>query len=375
MVQPNGQPLDNTGNNANGPQNPGAAPNQPGAAPGGGNVPGAIVPSGQAIGPNSFGSPSNPALPAQQLNSAVNNAPLASNIASSNQGTVQRLLISPAEQSEQIAEMERRYQQNKTPLTNDQANDFYNRELAAQEQAKQNAQQNQVAGGAQPAQPGAQPGGAAAQANTGTPGAGALPVPDYARANQDILKKANAPLNPVVKGPLNETGQGYVITSLATGIKAKGLAGFMKTAEDQMRAGKFTDALNSYDNAQQVAPNNPLIPLGRSFAELGASYYGKAETDLRNAVRSDAAVLMPQYDLKGFIGEDRLKFVVKDLKDVANTEKTERPVLLLAYISHNVGDDEGAAKYLNDADTRSGGRDQMVELMRTVWHLAKPEAK
>ena len=77
--------------------------------------------------------------------------------------------------------------------------------------------------------------------------------------------------------------QPLVITSLATGIQAKGLGDLMKSAEGKMREGKFTEAVDTYESARAVAPNNPLVPLGRSFAELGASYYGKADQDLTRA--------------------------------------------------------------------------------------------
>ena len=83
-----------------------------------------------------------------------------------------------------------------------------------------------------------------------------------------------------------------------------------------MRAGKFTQAVATYDTAQEVSPNNPFIPFGRGIAELGASYYGKADLDLSRAINSESALLAGQYDLKGFIGEDRLAFVSNDLAEI-----------------------------------------------------------
>ena len=82
-------------------------------------------------------------------------------------------------------------------------------------------------------------------------------------------------------------------------------------------------------------------------------------------------MLVGQYDLKGFLGEDRLKFIVKDLKEIMSSEKSERPAFLLAYISHNVGDDENAAKYLTEVERRAGGDDAVIRLMRETWGLKK----
>ncbi len=121
-----------------------------------------------------------------------------------------------------------------------------------------------------------------------------------------------------------------------------------------MRAGQFGQAVDTYDTAAEVAPNNPFVPLGRGFAELGASYYGKAEADLTRAILAEPAVLAGQYDLKGFLGQDRLAFVQKDLTDIGATEQTARPFLLLAYIAHNTGADDATVttKYLDTAEAR-----------------------
>lgn len=193
-------------------------------------------------------------------------------------------------------------------------------------------------------------------ANVGTPSSGTpAPKPE---------------LKPILNPPDNSAdNQSYVVTSLATGIQAKGLADLMKSAETQMRQGKFTEAVDSYEAAQAVAPNNPFVYLGRSFAELGASYYGKADADLNRAVASDPAVLSGKYDLNGFLGDDRVKFVKTDLADIAKNEKGARPLVLLAFIAHNTGDDSTAAKYLDDAAARGGGYGSLITLMQAAWGI------
>ena len=98
------------------------------------------------------------------------------------------------------------------------------------------------------------------------------------------------------------------ISSLAQGVNAPGLASLLKDAETQMKAGKFTSALDKYDDAEQVAPNNPLILMGRADALLGQSYYARAEQNLRKAFTQDQALLLGQYDLRSFLRAGPYRF-------------------------------------------------------------------
>ncbi|MGB7160558.1 MAG: hypothetical protein WBD40_21010, partial [Tepidisphaeraceae bacterium] len=164
------------------------------------------------------------------------------------------------------------------------------------------------------------------------------------------------------------------IETLAKGVPGKGLADLLTSAESLMKQGRFTSALEKYDQAEQVAPNNPLIKLGRANAELGASYFARADAHLREAFTADAALLMGQYDLRAFLGEDRLKVVASDLKEIANAEQSQaRPVFLLAYIAYNSGNERMAAGYLDLADKRSGGKDPLIKKMREHWTLPAAE--
>jgi hypothetical protein len=313
----------------------------------------------------------NGTLSAQPLGSSLNAQPLNGDL-TTNQGTQQTLtdLPAPDKQSTQILELEARRQklvaQSKTKMDSVQATKLFNEQQKYKkdvEAAKTGGTNTTGAGlsgtaATQPVPMGAIP-------TVATPSHGAAVPPTV-----PTTPPAAPPLNPVVTAPLHHDAdeQPYVVTSLATGIRAQGLAELMKTAENQMRQGHFNSALDSYDSAEQVAPNNPFIGLGRGFAELGASYYGKAENDIRRSVTSEPALLAGKYDLKGFLGEDRLGFVIKDLSDIYQSEKDSvRPALLLGFIYHNQGDNAAAANYLSAADQRSGGHDPAVKLMREEW--------
>jgi tetratricopeptide (TPR) repeat protein len=137
-----------------------------------------------------------------------------------------------------------------------------------------------------------------------------------------------------------------------------------------MKDGKYQTALDQYEAAQEVAPNNAMIMVGRANAELGAGYYKKAETHLRIAMQSDPVVTMAQFDLRTMLGEQRLTTIVRDLKDTATAQKTDPGlVLLLAYLAYNSGSEAQAATYLNEADRRAAGKDELVTLLRNHWKL------
>jgi tetratricopeptide (TPR) repeat protein len=215
-------------------------------------------------------------------------------------------------------------------------------------------------------------------------------LPDYEQRNRDILAgrepgaaqdpNANTGTTPGVPGVPGGATAGREpplrLESFATGVQAKGLADFLKEAERLMKEGKFYSALDQYDLAEQVAPNNPLVGLGRAVAELGASYYARADQHLREAFTRDPALLMAQYDLKSFLGQERLEFVVNDLRAISNRETNEpRSVFLLAFIDYNTGNPRRAAAYLDLAEKRAGKPDPLFQNLRKYWELpaAGPE--
>jgi len=160
------------------------------------------------------------------------------------------------------------------------------------------------------------------------------------------------------------------VKSMTSGIAGKGLKEMLGKAESLMKEGKFTSAIDQYAAAEQVAPNQPLVWVGRAHAELGASYYNRAEGHLKQAFASDQALLMAQYDLRSFLGEDRLQSVIKDLKEIASTDQqSPTPVFLLAYIAYNTGNELRAAGYLDLAEKRSDGKDPSYKLLRDHWSL------
>jgi tetratricopeptide (TPR) repeat protein len=158
------------------------------------------------------------------------------------------------------------------------------------------------------------------------------------------------------------------VASLAEGIKATGLHDLMLSAEQLMAQGKFQSAINKYNAAEGVAPNNALIPLGRGNAELGAGYYNQASVDIHQAFEADPAMLLGRYALDKWISSKRIDFVTNELRDLAAGDKSqEMPVFLLAYLSYNTGQDAKAMEYLQEAQKRAGNNDPLLANLETRW--------
>ncbi len=281
--------------------------------------------------------PNKQPLPGQFSNPAYNPT------ADTGQGQRNRLLIPPKDQSTQYAELQRRLERSNQdkPLNDAEANRQYQELARAQKQPPDKAGENPLAERPKPATPDS----GAPMAPTGRP---ATPS-DQARPEHP------API---------------IIESLAKGIAAKGLATLLQDAESLMGEGKFAAALDKYDTAQQVAPNNPMILLGRANAEIGAGYYTRAESHIREAILTDPAILVGQYDLRKFIGDKRLQDVVTELKEIARTEQTQpTAVFLLSWIAYNTGSARQAAAYLDLAEKRVGRPDAIYRTLRDVWQL------
>lgn len=383
-------------------------------------------PAGQQSIDRRVGGPGGGAVPDNALEARAG-ADRLSGSAQTGQSLQRRMLVPPAEQSTTYAQLQQRLAQRQggRPLGDEEANrQFRLLRRASQDGAgpggegadgaegEDDGQPRDVAGQAGAAKPRAgaakpqdgaeQPQEGAGRAPTGvrppsrrpaTRAAGANPVPREAQpkaapnqAEQPDETPAPAEAEPRAAVPaprpasppaeVDDAGAPLRVKSLAEGVQAKGLRDLLTSAEELMKAGKFASAIEKYGAAEQVAPNNPLIRLGRAHAELGATYYGRAEQSLRRAIDADPALLMGKYDLQEFVGSDRLGFVVTDLKQIGITEAgSARPMLLLAYIAYSMpGGESAAAHYLDAADGRGKQPDSLIDLMRKSWNLAAAPA-
>jgi len=355
----------------------------------------------------SFDAPQTGALDNQPLTNSASNTNALSGDLRTNQGVRNRVLANLprgaiANTSPQYRELQRRLNQYRTgenQIADVQANQQFQEERRALDAASkdQNNAGAPLAGNqklkppseigkapgqpGQPNQPGAgQPGmgmgtmnaSGPADANAGGP-TGLNPPPANTGANTGAVTSQQplpgvAPATPQ-SGIVNKP-KPLQINSLAKDMKQSAAADMMRQAEADMKDQKFTRALDKFDMIEQVSPSDPLVMLGRATAELGASYYSRADAHLRDAFTKNEELLMGQYDLHTFLGDDRLRYLVTDLKDLSQRNKQDaRPVFLLAYIAYNSGNESQAAAWLDLADKRSGGKDPFFKLLRTRWSL------
>ena len=308
------------------------------------------------------------------LQSRIGSNALQSSIATG-QGIRRNLLVPAERQTPQLARLRQAFERRHgSGATSDvEAARQFNQEMRASRQQRPGQGQGQGGG----AQPGAQPGGPGVQPGQVPLGGGGLPPaprqPGTAPApGADSVQDAEpAPQQPDAQQPAGEVPPPERIGSIAEGVEAQGLRDVLKSAEDLMREQKFAEALQKYDVAQRVAPNNALIVMGRANAELGASYYRRAETSLRDAVSRAPELVIAQFDLRALVGEERLQVLVKDLKDLAAADANAvRPPLLLAYIAYNTGNEAQAGEYLAAAEQRAGGDDPLLRAWRRNWKVA-----
>ncbi|MGC4030802.1 MAG: hypothetical protein QM754_03510 [Tepidisphaeraceae bacterium] len=156
----------------------------------------------------------------------------------------------------------------------------------------------------------------------------------------------------------------------------KGLGDLLTKAEGQMKDGKFATAIDTYAAAEAVAPKSATVKLGRANAELGGAFYRRAETSLRQAYALDKNLLGSQHDLRGFLGDEKLAAVQKDLAEIVQNKQTDTgAAVLLAYVYYNTGNEARAAALLDVADKRAAGRDTLVKAMKATWKTGGTETK
>lgn len=303
--------------------------------------------------PTDQGNPANAARPpAANLNQpleAPDNSGSSSNVNASrgpaaftsgtntNQGLVRRsTLATPGQQMSQYDELQRRMQRYENPqaATIEQSHQFH---MDQERQARTAT--------ATTAHPASQP------ANRGS------------SLSPNVLEQS-------ARAGVQQPTKPMRITSLAAGVRFTGLRDLMTRAEEQMKQNKFQTAMETYDAAQKVAPNNWMIRLGRANAELGGGFYAQASDDIHEAYAYAPALMLGQYDLNAMMSPQRVQYVVRELKDLADKNpKDETPVFLLAYVAYNTGDEAQAARHLTQAEERAQGKDALLKLLRQRWYL------
>jgi len=249
-------------------------------------------------------------------------------------------LVEPGKQSTQYQALQKRLAEYESQMQNANLTDEQRHNLAVKEQQT-------IKEMSQPAQAGA----------FTVPGAGGAGGPG-GPTSQPV-----SPRNTSV-GPVQ-------IDSMAEGMASRSLGEILKNAEDLVHQGKYKEAIDQYNNAAVIVPNNPMIMLGRANAEIGANLYVRAETDIRKAFAADTALMMAKFNLDGLLGQKRLDAIIADLEQVSDkSPSNETPVFLLAYLDYNTGQVTKVASRLELAERLMGGHDPLIESLFQHWNFS-----
>jgi hypothetical protein len=121
-------------------------------------------------------------------------------------------------------------------------------------------------------------------------------------------------------------------------------------AEEQLRTGKYYDAVTSYDIARSADPENPLIWIGRGHALIGAGDYLSAVTSLEEGISRFPGITRFKLDLRKFLSNrDILDVRRADLERRLEEKDDYRLRFLLGYMEYYSGLEKFGLENLNKA--------------------------
>lgn len=122
------------------------------------------------------------------------------------------------------------------------------------------------------------------------------------------------------------------------------LAGTMTDKFDQSMAygqklidtGKFMQAIQAFQGALAMRPDNPLAIIGQAHAELAAGLYGSAAYNLQFVFNRNPALTAVRYNLKKLLPSDSLRAARRELKKLVKRDNPSA-AMLLAYVDYQLG--------------------------------------
>ncbi|HQY89535.1 MAG TPA: hypothetical protein PK402_12855, partial [Tepidisphaeraceae bacterium] len=159
------------------------------------------------------------------------------------------------------------------------------------------------------------------------------------------------------------------VDSFSKGVADAPLSAIVQNAESLMQRQRFASAIVEFDKAEGISPDDPMVQMGRSVAELGGGYYRRAEIYLRRSIEKDPAVLLGRYNLRGMLTDVRLDVILKDLKKVAAENPQDAgPLMLLGYVYFNSGAEVRGYEYIQRA-RQIAGEDPALDAMLEAWKI------
>ncbi len=141
----------------------------------------------------------------------------------------------------------------------------------------------------------------------------------------------------------------------------------MKNAEDLIKAGKYLQAADAYQQALTTEPDNALAVIGRADAELGAGMYSSAANDLKFLFTKEPTLISVRHSLGDFIPASRQTFLETDLKSLTmNSGPGNNASFMLTYLYYNTGRMDQVKAELSRWDNRAW-KDEWEGVLGRAW--------
>ena len=147
----------------------------------------------------------------------------------------------------------------------------------------------------------------------------------------------------------------------------------VQLGELALEQGKYFDAQRRFNQALQFIPGHPLATAGLGHAKIGAGLYLSAGYILQSLLSFQPEMIDVEYD--PILLPPRLE-LVRAAVTISNRLDIERDAgtyaFLLAYIGHQLHDEEMVTKGLNTLAIYTGANDPLVPLLKSIWLKQKP---
>jgi hypothetical protein len=156
------------------------------------------------------------------------------------------------------------------------------------------------------------------------------------------LARRNPRMNPLLTEPADTLRAGQKVEPLKTlarsnqGLPTTPFDTQMRQAEKLLRDGKYMEAVDQYQQALTIQPNNALGLVGRAHAELAAGMYQSASMDLKAVFTQKPEMVSVRYALTEFIPSKRVDNLMNDLLGLTTRERTGNLAsFLYCYLAYN----------------------------------------
>lgn len=145
----------------------------------------------------------------------------------------------------------------------------------------------------------------------------------------------------------------------------------VRLAQRRLEEGEYFWAERRFDRALRLQPGHPLATAGLGHARIGAGLHLSAGHALHSLLSLQPEMIDVQYD--EHLLPPRIELVTAAV-EITNRLGEERDAatygFLLAYIGHQLDDEEMISRGLDVFEGRVGSSDAFVSLLRTVWQEA-----